>query len=80
MKITWKQARLHDIEIHYGGIVEEFKGYKDDRLVYVNTYTQIVEAIESLPEEPLSYIKVAMWLKINKDKEILNKIYSRFCD
>lgn len=80
MKLTWKQARLHDIEVRYGGIVEEFKGHEDDRLVFINIYNQIVEAIESLPEEPLAYIRVAMWRQINNDEEILNRIYNCFCD
>ena len=80
MKKTWKQAKLHGIEVRYGGIIEEYKNYKDDRMVYVNTYNQIIEAIESLPEEPLPYIKVAMFHQINKDEELLNRIYNRFCD
>ena len=80
MKKTWKQARLHDIELRYGGHIEEYKGFTDDRLIYVNTYNQIIEAITSLPEEPCSYIKVAMWHQFNKDKEILNRIQAEFCD
>lgn len=80
MKKTWKQARLHDIELCYGGCIEEYKGFTDDRLIYVNTYNQIIEAITSLPEEPCSYIKVAMWHQFNKDKEILNRIKAEFCD
>lgn len=71
---------MHDIEALYGGIKKDFEGYKDDRLVFVNTYNKILEAIESLPEEPLPYIKVAMWRQINIDKETLNEIYNRFCD
>lgn len=71
---------MHDIEARYGGIKKDFEGYKDDRLVFVNTYNQILEAIESLPEEPLPYIKVAMRRQINIDKETLNEIYNRFCD
>lgn len=80
MKKTWKQAKLHDIEIQFGGCIEEYKGFTDDRMVYVNTYSQIIEAIESLPEEPHSYVKVAMFHQINKDKEVLNRIYRNFCD
>ena len=80
MKKTWKQARLHDIELRYGGRIEEYKGFTDDRKIYVNIYNQVIEAIESLPEEPCSYIKVAMWHQFNKDKEILNRIQAEFCD
>ena len=77
MKKTWKQAKLHDIEIQFGGCIEEYKGFADDRMVYVNIYNKIIEA---LPEEPHSYIKVAMYHQINKDKEILNRIHRNFCD
>ena len=80
MKKTWKQAKLHDIEITFGGCIEEYKNFTDDRLVYVNIYNQIIEALESLPEEPNNYIKVAMVNQINKDKKIMNRIYSNFYD
>ena len=80
MKKTWKQARLHDIELRYGGRIEEYKGFTDDRKTYINIYNQIIEAITSLPEEPCSYIKVAMWHQFNKDKEILNRTQAEFCD
>ena len=80
MKKTWKQTRLHDIELRYGGCIEEYEGFTDDRLIYVNLYNQVIEAIKSLPEEPCSYIKVAMWRQLNRDKEILNRIETEFCD
>lgn len=80
MKKTWKQAKLHDIKTRFGGCIEEYKDFTDDRLVYVNIYNQIIEAIESLPEEPNNYIKVAMFHQINKDEKILNRIYSNFLD
>ena len=80
MKKTWKQARLHSIEIQYGTIYDMFKGHDDDRQVFCNTYDSIERALNSLPEEPDSYIKVAMWRQINKDKELLDRIYATFCD
>jgi len=39
-----------------------------------------MEALNTLPEEPVSYIKVAMLRQINRDKETLNNIIYRFCD
>ncbi len=79
-KMTWKQAKIHDFDIRFGGCVEEFKGFDDDRKVYVNTYNQIIEALNELPEEPVSYIKVAMWRQINRDIEMLDRIQARFCN
>ena len=80
MKKTWKQMKIESMQHNYGHHIEEFKGHKDDRLVYVNTYNSIMEALESLPEEPHSYIRVAMFRQLNKDKEVLNDIIYRFCD
>lgn len=80
MKKTWKQMKIEFMQRNYGHHIEEFEGHKDDRLVYINTYNSIMEALESLPEEPHSYIKVAMFRQLNRDKEQLNSIINRFCD
>ena len=80
MKKSWKQAKIHDMELLYGGCIEDFKGYEDDRMVYINTYNQIMEALISLPEEPARYIKVALWKQINEDKKVMNRIQGVFCD
>lgn len=80
MKKTWRAANIHNMQVRYGTWAEEFKGYDDDRAIYVKLYNQIIEALESLPEEPLPYIRVAMWRQMAKDKEMLNRIAARFGD
>jgi len=80
MKKTWKQRIIRDLKVQYGGCIEEYKGHDDDRQVYVDTFNLIMEALNTLPEEPVSYIKVAMLRQINRDKETLNNIIYRFCD
>ena len=64
----------------YSNHIDEFKGYDDDRHVYVKTYEQIMEALECLPEDPPSYIKVAMFHQLCKDEKVLYSIIDRFCD
>ena len=80
MKKTWKQRIIHDVKVQYGGCIEEYKGHDDDRLVYVGTFNLIIEALNTLPEEPVSYIKVAILRQINHDKEMLDRIRARFTD
>lgn len=80
MKKTWKQARIDTLDKRWGGCIKGFTGYTDDRQVYLNIYNTIREALESLPEEPLPFIRVAIWSEIKKDEEILERIYNTFCD
>ena len=79
-KRNWREARLHSMEIQYCTIYDLFKGHDDDRRVFCNTYDQIERALKSLPEEPDSYVKVAMWRKMCEDKALLDRIYSKFVD
>ena len=85
MKKTWKAAKIHNFELLYGTSYREYKEYMeanpycdDDRKVYIAIYDQIMEALESLPEQPNSYVRVAMYHEINRDRERMNAIESRF--
>lgn len=87
MKKTWKTARIDGFEKLYGTSYKEYKDFvknnplcNDDRTVYIAIYEQVMEALNSLPEEPTSYIRVAMFHQINRDKERMNNIESRFLD
>lgn len=83
---TWKCCKLHDLNLVYGYTYRQFRdqidtyGPSDDRRVYVNMYERIIEAINSLPDEPVTYVKIAMWRAINKDKDALKDIQARFTD
>lgn len=85
MKKTWKEAKLTSFINRNIGCYTEYKkavenGCGDDRRVFVNMFDQIVNAIASLPDEPVAYIRVAMWRQINRDQDTLDKIISNFCD
>ena len=77
-KMTWKQAKIHGMEIRFGTAYEVYRDFDDDRKVFANLYEQIMRALNSLPEEPDSYIKVAIWRQLCRDKEVLNSIDARF--
>ena len=44
----------------------------------MNIYDRLIEAIESLPEEPNLYVKVAMNHEMNKDIDTMEEIIKRF--
>ena len=75
---TWKSFKLDFLKFKYEKKAEEWKDCHDDRRLFSNTYYQIIEAIETLPEEPVSYIAVAMNNEIQKDREMLDRILTRF--
>lgn len=77
---TWKQAKIANFRKQFGGRIEEFEGFDDDRRVYISIYNQIIEALEYLSDEPRGYIKCAVTRQINADKEILNRICEKFQD
>lgn len=85
MKKTWKEAKLTSFIKRNSGLYAEYKkavenGCDDDRRVFVNTFDMIVNAIASLPDEPVAYIRVAMWRQINHDQDTLDRIAANFCD
>lgn len=77
-RITWKQGKLSYMKLLYGGLIGEFSQHDDDRRLYVNTYNQIIEAVESMPDTPNNYVAVALNAKIRRDLEMLDRIQDRF--
>ena len=75
---TWKTLKMNFLKFKYEKKAEEWKDCHDDRRLFSNTYYQIIEAIETLPEEPVSYVAVAMNNEIQKDREMLDRIIKRF--
>ena len=77
-KLSWKQMHLNRLESFYGRFMEEFEGFSDDRMIYRNTYQMIQAAVESLPEEPHCFVKVAMNKQIAADEGMMDRIILRF--
>lgn len=67
---------------HYGSKAEEWKSLEvyDDRALYCNMYRMIIEALESLPDIPHLYVRVAMNKMMEKDCSTLTSILNVFRD
>ena len=77
-KKTWKQQKLDFMKHLYGKYIDEFRGCQDDRGLYCNTYWLIVEAIESLDDNPNNYVCVAVNNAIRADLAMMDGILVRF--
>lgn len=79
---SWKSLKLrswaHDYEEKATEWNNLFPPVKDDRRVYINTYRQVYEAIESLPENPPPFVCVAMNHELDTEEEMMNNILTRF--
>ena len=71
---SWKQIKTEYLELVYGRYVPEFSQYSDDRDVYVHTYYSVMRAIDSLPDNPDIYVRVAMNRAIEQDTEMFDRI------
>ena len=77
-EMTWKTHKLGYLKGVYGGYVAEFDKYHDDRKLYCNMYRSLVEAVESLPDEPNGAVKVAMNRYINGELDTMQEIIDYF--
>ena len=78
-EITWKKLHADHLRRLYGSRAEAWKDITtDDRAIYCNIYRRMLEALESLPDEPHNYICVAMNHKMKEDRETLDSIKATF--
>ena len=84
MAKTWKESKINYMKFLYGEKVpkytkemEEAK-FRDDRQVYINTYNYIMEMLETLPDEPHLYVRVAINDKMAEDIKMLQEINLHF--
>ena len=76
---TWKSRKLWQVRRKYEVNVEKWKDvYNDDRRIFVNMFNIMIEAICFLPEEPCTFICVAMNDKIEKYMETMDSILEHF--
>ena len=73
----WRERKIEYIVNLYGRWYDRYKGERDDRMVYCNTYNQIIKALKSLPEEPDNYVCVAMNRLISQDVALMERIVAR---
>lgn len=78
MDKSWRAGKLDYMKWFFEEDAERWKSKHDDRRVFSNMYFQIIEAIESLPEEPPAYVCVAMNELIKKDIETMKHVQGVF--
>lgn len=80
----WKHCKLALLKLVYGKQVEHwtntFPPVCDDRRLYLNIYNQLVEAVNSLPDNPNTVVCVAINRYISEELKTLDAIKTVFCE
>lgn len=71
---SWKERERDYFSFMYGDLAEDWKDEIDDRKLFSNTYFMIMEAINSLDDDPNPYVKVAMNRMLEADNCMLDRI------
>lgn len=78
----WKTLKLwswaHDYEAKATEWNNIMPPVTDDRRLFINTYNQVYKAIDSLPDNPNSWICCAVQHELYNERGIMNGIISRF--
>ena len=82
-KTNWKEQKLDYLDFMYGKYARMFdnKGYGDDRQLFANCYNQIIEAVNTLRQNPHVIVRVAINDYIKEREEVcLKPIVNKFKD
>ncbi len=78
----WKHLKLWRWAHDYEAKAEEWRNavpsVHDDRRVFINTYEQVYEAIDSMPDNPCAWVCVAINKKVAEEREMMDGIIRRF--
>ena len=78
----WKHLKLWSWAYAYEKKAEEwtnvFPPVSDDRRLFINTYRQVYEAIDSLNDNPHSWVCVAVNDKVREARKMMDGIIARF--
>lgn len=81
-KDDWKSLKLWNWVHDYGDKAAEwnniFPPVADDRRLFINTYNQVYEAIDSLPDNPNSWVCCAINHEVYNERGMMNDILARF--
>lgn len=79
MNKPWKQMWKDHLARHYGEAADRWKNEThDDRLVFVNCYRIMQEALDTLPDEPNNFIACAVTNRIHDTMKTLDEIAEVF--
>lgn len=78
----WKSLKLEVLKMKYGKTVARWSSISpqvtDDRMVFINIYNQLMEAVNSLQDNPHVAVCVAMNRYIAEECKVLNSIRNNF--
>lgn len=78
----WKHLKLWSWAHDYEKKAEEWNNIyppvSDDRRLFINTYKQVYDAIDSLTDNPNSWVCVAVNAKVAEERKMMNGILARF--
>lgn len=79
----WKHMKLWVLANAYEKKATEwndiFSPVADDRRVFINTYRQLYEAVDSLTDNPNNVVCVAMNNYITEERKMMDEILEHFC-
>lgn len=76
---TWRERQIDMLHWDFGLYAELFEDEHDDRRVFANNYYQMIEAIESLPQEPPAWVCVAISHHMEDESEWMRRIIDKYC-
>lgn len=78
----WKHLKLWAWSYAYEKQAEEwnniFPPVSDDRRMFINTYNMVYQAIDSMTDNPHSWVCVAISQKVAEEKAMMDRIIERF--
>lgn len=78
----WKHLKLWTWANDYEAKMNDWNNIlppvSDDRRLYINTYQQVYEAIDSLSDNPPAWVCVAITRELAKEREMMDEILERF--
>ena len=77
---NWKETKIDLLTGLYGATAARFEEEKaeDDRRVFVNIYKMLLEAVRSLPNEPVTLVRVAMNRAVGEECGKMDRIMEKF--
>lgn len=74
----WSWAQDYEAKFHEWNNV--FPPVTDDRRVFINTYSQVYHAIDSMTDNPDSWVCVAISDKVREERKMMDEIIARFSE
>lgn len=79
MNKPWKQMWKDHLRNRYGAAAERWKDEThDDRLVFVNCYRKLQEALDSLDDEPHYFVALAVTERMQGTMKTMDEIAETF--